>query len=319
MINWGIIGLGKIARRFSRSLAGFSDGKLYAVASHNAEKRKLFEEQFQPEKVYDDYQKLLDDENVDIVYIALPHKWHYRWIISCLKSHKNVLCEKPAVVYSWQVEEIFALAKEKGCFYMEAMKSRCIPLRNDIKRILKEGQLGEIRKMEVHFNMNAAFPPEHYMREKEYGGCFYDTGCYGVAAICDYLEGEVENVEVQCEKRDGVDVHTTATFRFDNGSRATTESSTIAEENVRFLLIEGSKGRLWADNYYRPQVIEVEGSQGNYRLEKPYGDDDFQFEIAHVHQCLKAGLISSPLMDYADSLRYVKLMEMVRKKIEEVQ
>ena len=85
MLNWGVIGLGRIAQRFCESLSHFDEACFYAGASHNPEKRQQFKELYHPEKLYDDYMKLLEDENVDIVYIALPHASHYKYALEAMK------------------------------------------------------------------------------------------------------------------------------------------------------------------------------------------------------------------------------------------
>lgn len=106
MIKWGIIGAGHIAQRFAKSLIHSNQGKLYAVASHTDTKLGLFKEEYPGISTYTDYMQLLEDENVDVVYIALRHKDHYKWSKEALLHKKAVLCEKPATL---TVEEIMGL------------------------------------------------------------------------------------------------------------------------------------------------------------------------------------------------------------------
>ncbi len=317
MINWGIIGLGKIALRFSRSLENIEDGRLYAVASHQLDKLSYYAERFGAEKLYDDYSALLRDEKVDIVYIAVPHKWHYQWVMEALENGRNVLCEKPAVVTCGQVKEVFALARERKLFYMEAMKTRCMPLVRRIHELLDSGSIGDIREMEVHFTANNEWPKGHYIWDKEYGGSFYDQGCYGVASIADYLHADPEGLDVECTKINGVDDHTMVTYRYGSGIKAMCECAFNDPQNKRSLLIQGTKGTIWADFFYRPSLLKLENEEGSFSWQDDYGDDDFRYEIRHVHDCLKSGLKESPLMNLEDSLRYVRMMEMVRERIDE--
>ncbi|MCR5067680.1 MAG: Gfo/Idh/MocA family oxidoreductase [Erysipelotrichaceae bacterium] len=318
MINWGIIGLGNIARRFCRSLRNIPEGRLYAAASRQPDNLKYFREEFGAEVLYDDYTALLSDDNVDIVYIAVPHRWHYQWVMEALNRGRNVLCEKPAVVTCRETEEIFELARKKNLFYMEAMKTRCMPLVREIHQILDEKKIGDIQSVEVHFTAeHGNWKEGHYIWDPLYGGSFYDQGCYGVASIADYIRADVEGVEARCERTNGVDSHTFVTYRFAGGIEALCESSFTDPSNIRHLLIRGTRGSLWADYFYRPSEIRLNNCEGEYVHKEPYGDDDFQYEIRHVHQCLRDGLKESPLMNYEDCLRYVRLMELARERIEE--
>ena len=319
MINWGIIGLGTIALRFSRSLKNIKEGRLYAVASHQPEKLDYYAQEFGAERLYDDYTALLKDEKVDIVYIAVPHKWHYQWVMEALKNGRNVLCEKPAVVTCREAEEIFSLARQKNLFYMEAMKTRCMPLVRKIHELLAEKRIGEIREMEVHFTAWHDWPDNHYIWDEEYGGSFYDQGCYGVASIADYLNDDPAALEVECTKMKGVDAHTLVRFRYDSGIRALCESAFHDRQNKRSLLIQGTKGTIWADYFYRPSLLKLENEEGSFSWQDDYGDDDFRYEIRHVHDCLNNGLKESPLMNREDSLRYIRMMERVRERIDESQ
>lgn len=318
-VNWGIIGLGNIAHRFCRSLRNIEEGRLYAVASHKPEKRQQFKEEFGAERLYDDYSALLQDENVDIVYIAVPHRWHYQWVMEALRHGKNVLCEKPAVVSCREAEEIFALAAEKNLMYMEAMKTRFMPLVAKIHELLDQNQIGEIRYMEVHFTAHYDFPEDHYIWDRRYGGCFYDMGCYGIASITDYIHDDPVGVDVSCRKKKGVDSHTLALCRFASGAEALCESAFNDRSNKRFLLIRGTRGTIEADNFYRPASLTLKNDEGQQRWEEPYGDDDFQYEIRYVHDCLHQGIKESPLMSRDSTMRYVRLMEMIRERIDEAQ
>ena len=217
-----------------------------------------------------------------------------------------------------ETEEIFELARKKNLFYMEAMKTRCMPLVREIHQILDEKRIGEIQSVEVHFTAeHGNWKEGHYIWDPLYGGSFYDQGCYGVASIADYIRSDVESVEAHCERINGVDSHTFVTYRFAGGIEALCESSFTDPSNIRHLLIRGTKGSLWADYFYRPSEIRLINEEGEYVHKEPYGDDDFQYEIRHVHQCLTDGLKESPLMNYEECLRYVRLMELARERIEE--
>ena len=106
MIQGGILGIGNIAKRFIKSLEMSVKGQLYAAASYTESKCEEFLNEHPDVKVYHDYEDLLNDENVDAVYLAMRHIDHYRWAKRALQHHKAVLCEKPATLYKWQMEDL---------------------------------------------------------------------------------------------------------------------------------------------------------------------------------------------------------------------
>ena len=108
IINWGIIGLGNIAHEFSKAFAKTKNAKLLAIASKNENKLKKFREQFNVELKFSfkNYQDLIDCDEVDIVYIALPNSMHKHWILNAIKNKKNILVEKPATINFSEANEI---------------------------------------------------------------------------------------------------------------------------------------------------------------------------------------------------------------------
>ena len=176
MLNWGVIGLGRIAQRFCDSLSHFDEACFYAGASRNPEKRQQFKELYHPEKLYDDYIKLLEDENVDIVYIALPHASHYHYALEAMKHHKAVLVEKPATLTSKEIRTLCEYSEKNHVFFMEAMKSRFIPMINQVHKEIDKGIIGDIVSIENHFQSIVPYNEQSYIYDPKQGGALYDTG-----------------------------------------------------------------------------------------------------------------------------------------------
>lgn len=120
-MRFGILATGKIAEKMANTTRQVEDAVLFAVASRSEEKAKIFAAEFGAEKAYGSYEGLLNDPEVDVVYVALPHPMHYQMVKQSLEYGKHVLVEKPIAVNLKQAEELFALAREKGLFLMEAM------------------------------------------------------------------------------------------------------------------------------------------------------------------------------------------------------
>ena len=141
--NWGIIGLGNIAREFASNIVQLHP--VYAVASRNLDSALAFQAEYQAEKAYGSYEELLSDPAVDIVYIATVNSQHYKWIMESLAHGKHVLCEKTIWGNYEEMKTAYALAEEKGLLLCEAMTIYHMPLFKEIKKMIAEGQLGKIK------------------------------------------------------------------------------------------------------------------------------------------------------------------------------
>ena len=130
----GIIGCGHIARKMAFTLGRMEGVRCYAVASRNLEKAQAFAAEWQFEKSYGSYEALADDPEVDLVYIATPHSFHYEQARMCIERGKAVLCEKAFTANARQAEELLALAHEKSVFITEAIWTRYLPLSAKVKR-----------------------------------------------------------------------------------------------------------------------------------------------------------------------------------------
>lgn len=308
MIHWGIIGAGNIARRFIKGLSYSQNGKLYAVASHTATKRTELKDLYPEIVTYDDYEQLLDDPQVDAVYIAIWHKEHYEWARRAILKHKAVLCEKPATLSSIQMQDLASLAKENQTFFMEAMKTRFIPLIDDIKKELDSGVIGDILNIETYFCSDVPYQPQHYLFDEKQGGALYDVGIYNVASTLDYIHSPLVKVRANCKKNYGVDVHDVFHLTFENGQKARIEIA-IDEKKAKKMVITGTKGKLIAEPFYRPVQATIITDEQRV-IEKPYmNDNDFYGEIAEVHRCLKEHLIESERMSFQDSILCMKVIE----------
>jgi predicted dehydrogenase len=144
-INWGIIGPGSIAEVFADALTVSDKGQLYAVASRNVERARVFAEKYNAVEIYNSYQTLIDDPNVDIIYIATPQSHHYQQAKLCLQAGKALLMEKPCTVNAKQIAALIELSQRKGVFFQEALWSRFMPCFTKIKQWIENGEIGELQ------------------------------------------------------------------------------------------------------------------------------------------------------------------------------
>ena len=156
IVKWGIIGLGNIAFEFAKSFYNSDNADLIALASLSDKKLIQFNEKFniRKENLYNSYQKLLENEDIDIVYIALPNAFHFEWILKVIEKNKNILVEKPAFVSLKEAEMIFNNENFKDIFFGEGYMYRYHPQINETIEIIKSGIIGKPISMESNFGMN---------------------------------------------------------------------------------------------------------------------------------------------------------------------
>ncbi len=317
-IRWGILGPGKIARKFASDLRLVDDAELIAVGSRSIESAEAFAKDFPVKYLHDSYEALVSNEDVDVIYIATPHSFHYQNTLLCLQHGKAVLCEKPFAINSRQAREMIALAKEKKVFLMEALWSKFLPHYKKVQEMIASGQLGEIKSFHATFGFRPVEPiPPRIFDPALGGGTIMDIGIYNIFWAMSVL-GDPENISVHVTPAaSGVDEQCAVLFTYKNGAMAqlySTFTSNLATDAD----ISGDQGRIrLTTRYYEPstsieyypqyvdsrQIIEVEKETG-------FG---YQYQARHVNECLKKGLIESPVMSFDDTLKLMDMLDTIRR------
>lgn len=315
MINWGIIGAGNIAHRFANSLEHVEGAHLYAVARRTMEKAKEFQADHPCDKAYDDYQALIDDDAVDAIYIALPHKLHLEWVEKSLKAKKAVLCEKPATMNLEEMETIQKLAQEENVLFMEAMKSRFTRAYQAVKEHLTEGHIGQLEHITT--SLCRIFPEDQasYHYEVGQGGCLLDMGVYNIALVEDYTKSpwKIESLEYELAEN-GVETYVNVQLRSKEITARIESAFDRSTETVA--VFQGSKGKIRLFDFHRPTSYEL--MIGDYPVEEIHLEhtvDDFYGEIQHVMECLTQNKVESPIMPLDGSVNIAGIMEAIKQAI----
>ena len=181
-MNIAVLGLGAIAGHMADAVNKHESINAYACASRSIDKAKRFAEQYCFEKYYGSYEELVQDPDVDLVYIAVPHAFHYDCAMLCMKNGKNVLVEKPFAVNRKQAAEMIAYAEEHHLFCAEGLWSRYVPVAKNIRDIASDGMIGEIGlvtgEIGIHLTQERLFDPAMA------GGALLDIGVYA----CSFAE-----------------------------------------------------------------------------------------------------------------------------------
>ena len=168
-LNWGIIGLGRIAETFASGFSNVSNSKLLSVASRDKLKLDKFEYLYKIEKrfLFDNYEDLINCNEIDIIYIALPNTLHYIWIKKSIEKKKNVLVEKPATMNVTEAENIEKNLIDKNIFFSEAFMYRYLPQLELIIDMIKDNKIGDLISLESNFGINLLTKKKFFIFEKK--------------------------------------------------------------------------------------------------------------------------------------------------------
>lgn len=313
-IKWGVIGLGNIARKFAHDLEMSKDGYLYAIASRSQEGIDSFGKEFSAAKKYTDYQKLLDDREVDVVYIATPHSHHYPWIMKCLESGKHVLCEKPLCVNADQVQEVINKQKQTGLFLMEALWTRFLPAYVHL--------LSEIKSSGdpiLSISSDFCYSSNRGDKERIYnpglaGGSLLDIGIYPLFLSLDLMgEPDIGHVTGYIEK--GVDIRMSAILEYDQGRTAMVHSDVQSLSKMEAIIRMKDKVYVLPHRWHEMDFFHTITGENSIRHDFPKTGLGYFHEIEHVNKCLKDSIVESPVYTVDQSLRLARFMDRFRKKL----
>lgn len=179
-LNWGIIGTGTIANEFASQFPQ-GNASLFTVASRTEEKAEKFAETYDIPHFFGSYDALIEHEDVDVVYIAVPHNYHYDIIMASLAAKKHVVCEKAITISKKQLDDAIALAEKNDVYLFEAMTIHHMPLYEKIKEVAKEKELGPLKMVQVNFGSFKTFDQSYYFFNKDLaGGALFDIGVYAL-------------------------------------------------------------------------------------------------------------------------------------------
>ena len=309
--RWGIIGAGKIADKFCTALSFVEGAEVYAIASRNMVNAKLYAGKYNAAKCYDNYKDLMQDEAVDIIYIATPHAFHFEQAMQCLQHKKPVLCEKPMTLSYHQTLALVTSAKEKNVFIMEGMWTSCMPFLDKIQSLIKQDVIGELQYVAANFGFSTPFNEESRLFKKSLGGgSLMDVGVYPVF-LATTLLGEPSQLKTIAKLTStGVDEYCNTVLQYENGATAHLVSSIIFNTAIE-AEISGAKGRIVIENpWFKATDFRVE--LNDVPIEKfsmPHQSNGFEHEIKEVMHCLDNGLLQSSKMPHQLTLSISKIME----------
>jgi len=318
-IRWGILGCGRIARKFAADLRLVADAELTAIASRNKDTAELFAKDFPCKHAHTSYEALAANSEVDVIYIATPHSHHYEHTMLCLNHNKAVLCEKAFAINSRQAIEMIKKAGEKKVFLMEALWTKFLPHYKKLQELLQQKTLGDIKNVLVNFGFKTT--PSHPQRLFDPslgGGTLLDIGIYNVFMTMSVL-GKPDSIEATMSPSPaGIDEQIAILFKYKNGAMAQLFSSFLTNLPIQ-AEINGTEGCVTVTTrFYEPSATvqlyrQLPGEKEIINVPKEAGFG-YQYEARHVNECLKNGLIESPVMTHADTLLLMEVLDSIRIK-----
>ena len=334
IIKWGIIGLGNIAYGFSKSFDNTKNAKLTAIASKTPDKLSKFKNEFNitSNNCYDDYEKLLNSADVDIVYITLPHTLHFNWVMQAIKKGKRILIEKPAFLSLEQARIVKKEIEEKKIFFTEGFFYRYLPHISDIIKIINEEEIGELISMESSFGLNLLTKKKLFFFKKKKkidpsgrlfnselgGGCIFDLGCYpssfslllaSLIKNIDHKDFKILNIKKKIGET-GVDIDASAVIQFDGGFTSLIKSS-FEKDTGSKSIINGKKGSITIHDTWFGDVIKKNIGGKTYELKKRSYTHVLSYEIEKISHAILNNHkeISFPGMSFEETLLNTKILE----------
>ena len=316
-LRFGIMGAGGIAEKFAQAVSMTDDATLSAVASKSPEKAAAFAERNGVRTACASYEDMLSRDDVDVVYIATTHNFHYDNIKMCLDAGKHVVCEKPMVLTEKDARELFCLAAEKKLFLMEAMWSRFLPSVRQAKKWITDGKIGKIQSVSAVIGFKRTRDPQSRLLNPALaGGAMYDIGVYPIEIIS-YLVGEKITGSVgfcRHNPQTGVDENDTFILRFESCDAAVQCLFTSAPRE--YVIVNGENG-----------VIEIPSASvndecflynvrtelsGHFKEKFPAGNG-FVFELREVIDCITRGSLYSDIMPPEATIECARVFEEIIK------
>jgi len=317
-IRFGLVGTGVIASQFAAACAITEGASVSAVVSRKMERARAFAGERGIPGAYQSVEALALDAAVDCVYVGTPHPLHYENCRAALENGKPVLCEKPMVMNRRQAESLFALAKEKGLFLMEAMWTRFLPNTQKVMAWLKSGEIGELKFMDLQFSerVDPEHAPDRLVKPELGGGALYDLGVYTVAMASWFAGSNPIEYTGFCEDWEpGSDAATAMVLRYPKGILATIRCGFQCGSPNRAVLT-GTKGRVEIDQFYMAPVARL--YHESTLAEESVGDPDvitaFHWQVEAVNRCLRDGVIESDVVPAQDTIATVDVLGTMMKR-----
>jgi predicted dehydrogenase len=291
------------------------DAVVTAVASRSQDSADRFAAEFGIPHAYDDYRRLIDSGEVDVIYIGTPHPQHYAIARTALQAGVAVLCEKPVTLTAKQARDLIAVATEHQTLFAEAMWMRTNPVIQALFDDLKSGVIGEPQQVVADFAFHKPSLPVRLLDPALGGGSLMDGGIYPMTFAYLALGRPAEVKAVGSLNDDGVDLNVAMSWRYDSGAVAALTCG-LRSQNPWVASISGPDGNLQVPHrFHHPEYYLRTTAYGAERIDVPAHGRGYHYEAAEVMRALRQGLIEVPALPHAGTLEILELLDETRSQI----
>ncbi len=329
MINWGIIGLGRMGNTFADAIKELKDCKLKAISSLNKSKLSTFSKKYNVDQnyIFNSYDRLINCKDIDAIYISTLNNTHKDLIIKSIENQKHVLCEKPITITEEEINDVYEKVKSSKVIFLEAIAYRFHPITKVIYDILSKENSGKIKKIITNYGFDTKkIKPNSRLYDKNLGGgAILDIGCYPLSIL--NLIKKIENIKSKvifknvngniCET--GVDDHAAAEIIFENGITLEIEVG-IRKKLENFLLIKTDKGEIKIPDIWHPNkktYIDIKFNDHYYKKTVACDYSLYSQQINFFNSLIKNTnkTIDFPYLSLEDSKEIAELSLEWRKKL----
>jgi xylose dehydrogenase (NAD/NADP) len=306
-VKWGILSTAHINRKVIPGAHASEKVELIAVASRDLRRAEEYAREWEIDRAYGSYEALLEDADVEAVYISLPNTLHCEWSIRAVEAGKHVLCEKPMSRHVVDVESAFDAAEKAQRILMEAFMYRHNPQTKRLRQLVDEGVIGDVRLVRSSFSYSLYDTENIRLQPEVEGGSLMDVGCYCVSGSR-LLGGEPEHVYAQqLVGASGTDWVFTGTMRFPGDVFALFDCGTALSERDELEVI-GTDGSLFLDDPWHclEPVIELRRDDGMERIELERVDS-YRLELENLSDAIRG--TADPLLGREDAVGQARAIE----------
>ena len=315
--KWGIIGPGRIAYKFADAVHEIKGASIYAIASRSVKDSEKLRQSFAAEMCYDSYEALVNDPNVDAVYVATPHRFHYENVLLCMQAGKHTLCEKSFTVNANQADELFSLSQKHRLFLMEAMWTRFLPIYSQVRKWMDREEIGEVRFVRSSLGFVAARDyADRLLNIELAGGTVLDLAVY-TSALTQWTIGKNPSV-VHASGfigETGVDESINVSYRYEDGAAAQFNCTFEYQPENEFVIF-GRKGRITVQrNFYNSTEAALHKGNQTKTVHRPFKTNGFEYQIMAAMEAIEAGRLDCEQMPQVDSLNNMRALDIIRQQI----
>ncbi len=316
-VRFGIVGTGGIASAFARDLELLNEATVVAVGSRTQESARRFASEHDIATAHGSYADLVQDDAVDVVYVATPHPGHASAAHLAIGAGKHLLVEKPFTMDAAEAAAVVEAAAAARTFVMEAMWARFVPHMVRLREVVATGVLGEITTVMADHGQYFDFDPQHRLFAPELGGgALLDLGIYPLS-FSSMLLGTPDRVTARSSPTaTGVDAQTSILLEHPGGAQSVLSTTLRAKTATRASVV-GTDGRIEVDgDFYAPSTFTVIPRVGDpWRYDEPHEGHGLRHQAAEVVRCVRAGLTESPVLPLAETVSIMRTMDEIRSQI----